>query len=129
LALALEGITVLSERISQLEHQLSSLPLEIIGELNESIANHDQRLEDFHRRISAFEPNPRTVLRDLQELKSRSLAPSPSQPVRISPTEVKFPLKAAKSFHILLGNAGEMFTITELSPLLRSRSTKSPKRL
>jgi hypothetical protein len=82
-----ELIAALSQRISKLEHHISSHALDILAELKESMENHDRQLESLDCRISALEPNLTT---DLSTLKSSSPAPvSPSK----SPTEVKCPFK------------------------------------
>jgi uncharacterized coiled-coil protein SlyX len=95
-----ELVAALSERISKLEHQLSSQPLAILAKLKESIANHERQLESLNCRISALEPN---LTADLKELKLVSPAPvfaaTPFPPVSPSKSlkEVEFPLKQAKS--------------------------------
>jgi hypothetical protein len=89
-----ELISSLSERISKLKRQISSQPFQILAELKESIANHARQLESLDCRISVLGPNLTT---GHTEPKRVSLAPvppvSPSKPL----TEVKFPLKKAKS--------------------------------
>jgi uncharacterized coiled-coil protein SlyX len=90
-----ELMAALSERISKLEHQMSSQPL-AIAELKESITNHERRLESLDSRISGLEPNLRT---ELEELKRPLSTPTPVLPA--SPSKslkgLEFPLKAAKS--------------------------------
>jgi uncharacterized coiled-coil protein SlyX len=90
-----ELLAVLSERISKLEHQISSQPL-AIAELKESIVNHERRLENLDFRISGLEPNLRP---ELTALKSAPIAtPTPVPPVS-PPKSLKaaeFPLQAAK---------------------------------
>jgi uncharacterized coiled-coil protein SlyX len=91
-----EIVSALSERISQLEDQISSQPLALIAELKESLANHERQLESLDCRVSVLEPNLRS---ELKELKSPIATPTPVPP--ISPTKLlkaaEFPLKEAKS--------------------------------
>jgi hypothetical protein len=106
-----ELITALSERIYNLEHQLSSPPVRILAELKESIANHERQLESLDCRISALETNLRTDLKELKsdvrrrdrlstfDSESKSGLPAPVRPVSPAKSlrEVEFPLRAAKS--------------------------------
>jgi hypothetical protein len=90
-----ELITYLSERISKLEHQISSHPLTLIPELKESIANHDRQLESLACRISGLETNSSA---EVKELKSAPIAtPTPLVSPSKSLKGSEFPLKEAKS--------------------------------
>jgi chromosome segregation ATPase len=51
----LESISVLSQRISELESRLSSSPSGIVPEVNEVLTNHERQLEDLLHRISSTE--------------------------------------------------------------------------
>jgi uncharacterized coiled-coil protein SlyX len=92
-----EIIAALSDRISKLEHQISSQPLTLIAELRKSIAKHDRQLESLDCRISWLELNLRT---GCEGLKWASIAtPIPLRPGSLSKSleEVEFPLNEAKS--------------------------------
>jgi PHD/YefM family antitoxin component YafN of YafNO toxin-antitoxin module len=67
-----ELVAALSERISKLEHQLSSHPLALLAELKESVADHERQLTILDRRISGLDPN---LMTELTALKSGSVAP------------------------------------------------------
>jgi hypothetical protein len=88
-----ELIAALSERISKLEHRLSSQPLSI-AEFKESIANHERRLQSLDCRISELGRNHST---DLKGLKSGSS--TPVRPVCASKSRKKivFPLNDDES--------------------------------
>jgi hypothetical protein len=60
-----ESISILSDRISKLEHHVSSLPLSIFAELRESITNHDRQLESL---LSALETYPDLVEAEINEV-------------------------------------------------------------
>jgi hypothetical protein len=64
---AADLIAALSERITQVEHQLSSQAPIIVSELKESTTNHDRQLESL---LSVIEAKPailRTEIADLRQ--------------------------------------------------------------
>jgi uncharacterized coiled-coil protein SlyX len=80
-----ELIAALAERISTLEHQISSQPLALIAELKESIAHHERRLECLDDRFSGLERNLTKAPTYLTKLKSRFPAPvQPSDPLKFT---------------------------------------------
>jgi uncharacterized coiled-coil protein SlyX len=92
-------IASLSERISKLEHQMSSQPSAIIAELRGSIADHDLRLQSVDYRVSVIE---RKLTTAYTVFKSGSPAPisSPAPVAPVSPpihrNDVEFLLKEAE---------------------------------
>jgi uncharacterized coiled-coil protein SlyX len=79
-----ELIVTLSERISKLEHQMSSERLTILAELKESIAHHERQLTSLRSRISTLEPNLTTDLKQSKTGLTRSNYGTASNPACFS---------------------------------------------
>jgi hypothetical protein len=111
-----ELIATLSQRISKLEHEMSSQPLAIIAGLKESTLNHDRQLKSLDYRISRLEPklamaqtdvrprhgHPTKPQTDLTELESGWPAPVLTVSDSKLLKEVDFPLTAAESVNGLI---------------------------
>jgi hypothetical protein len=61
------SISILSDRVSKLEHHMSLLPLAIIAELKESITSHDRQLESL---LSPLDSYPDILQAEINEVRA-----------------------------------------------------------